>query len=568
MNDLINRFAAGQITRRQLMKRAAALGVSTSALAAALPGTSLAAPSSTARPAARLSQTAADQLVVVDNLQGFGWLYLDPGKFFEINSTSALVLCYESLYAVPDPKDLTSFAPLLAKDMPQLSADGLTATIPLRDDVTFHNSGNPMTADDVVFSAQRLGNLKGNPSFIFNDFFDKVEAVDPHTVKFTLKAPNAALIAILSCVFWGVLDSKVAQEHGGLSGPDAADKDKLTDWFNQGNSCGTGPYRLTTWDKANAVTLDASDKYWGEAPNFTQIIYRNVADTNTQLQLLESGEADIAFIVDPDNYERVKSNPGLQVLEGNSLALQYVALNCDPAVGGPLSKKEARQAIAYSLDYDGVINDLLAGGAVRPAAPIPLGLLGADDVKDLAYKQDLAKAQQLWDASGAGETEITLTYGAGQITPAGLTHDVLATKMKSDIEKIKGVTIKLSPMNPDDRLSDYRAAKLQFTISDWSADYPDVHTYADSFARTDGPATHRVKYANPKCDELLDQGITEQDPAKRKQIYIDLQKILIEDVPFISQFQPIYRSPASVNVTGAQPHATYILDLRHAKKTQ
>jgi ABC-type transport system substrate-binding protein len=140
--------------------------------------------------------------------------------------------------------------------------------------------------------------------------------------------------------------------------------------------------------------------------------------------------------------------------------------------------------------------------------------------------------------------------------------------MKSDIEKIKGVKIKLAPMNPDDRLAEYRAAKLQFTISDWSADYPDVHTYADSFARTDGPATHRVKYANPECDKLLDQGITERDQEKRKQIYIDLQKILIEDVPFISQFQPIYRSPASVNVTGAQPHATYILDLRNAKKTQ
>jgi ABC-type transport system substrate-binding protein len=144
---------------------------------------------------------------------------------------------------------------------------------------------------------------------------------------------------------------------------------------------------------------------------------------------------------------------------------------------------------------------------------------------------------------------------------------VLAPKLKSDIEKIKGLTVKLQPMDPTQRLADYRAAKLQFTMSDWSPDYPDVHTYADPFGRTGGAAAKRVNYSDPQVDQLLDQGIAELDPAKRKDIYVQIQKILIDDAAFLVDFQPNYRSPASSKVQGAQTHGIYILQLRNVTKT-
>jgi ABC-type transport system substrate-binding protein len=104
-------------------------------------------------------------------------------------------------------------------------------------------------------------------------------------------------------------------------------------------------------------------------------------------------------------------------------------------------------------------------------------------------------------------------------------------------------------------------------MSDWSPDYPDVHTYADPFGRTGGAAAKRVNYSDPQVDQLLDQGIAELDPAKRKDIYVQIQKILIDDAAFLVDFQPNYRSPASSKVQGAQTHGIYILQLRNVTKT-
>jgi peptide/nickel transport system substrate-binding protein len=282
--------------------------------------------------------------------------------------------------------------------------------------------------------------------------------------------------------------------------------------------------------------------------------------------LLETGEADIAFAADPDKISEVQSNPGLQLLENPSLAIEYVAMHTHADVGGPLAKKEARQAIAHAIDYDGIITGLLGGHAQRPATIAPLGLLGTEDVKDKAYQTDIAKANELWKASGGGTTELSLTYGAGQLTPAGLSRDVLAPKLQQDIQKIDGVTVKLVPMDSNERLQLYREGKLQFTMSDWSPDYDDVHTYVDPFGHTGGAAAKRVGYSDPEVDKLLTQGIAELDPAKRKDIYIKIQEALIDAAAFLVEFQPHYLSPASKAVKGVQPHGIYILQLRYASK--
>ncbi|HEX5500767.1 MAG TPA: ABC transporter substrate-binding protein, partial [Thermomicrobiales bacterium] len=169
--EVLRALEARKLNRRRLMQTGAA---ATAAAALPLSG-KLAAPGAAAAPRA---QTEANQLVVLDSLQTQNWLYMDPGKFYEINPSAALNMLYESLYFIPDGSKIGEIKPLLATDMPTYSSDGLTATIKIRDGVKFQNSGNPMTADDVVWSWYRLKNLKGNPSFLFSDFMDSVKAVD------------------------------------------------------------------------------------------------------------------------------------------------------------------------------------------------------------------------------------------------------------------------------------------------------------------------------------------------------------------------------------------------------
>ncbi len=450
--------------------------------------------------------------------------------------------------------------------MPEVSDDGLTATIRLKPGVTFHNSGNEMTADDWVWSWNRLKNLLGNPSFLVTDFIESFSAPDTTTIEINLLSPNAALAALLTSLPFAVTDSATAQENGGVAEEGADASDTLTDWLNQGNSIGTGPYRLTQWDTANEIILEKFEDYWGDEAAFDRVIFRNVADSSTRLQLLETGEADYAYSVDPDQIQQVLDNPGLQLLEGPSLAYEYLALNTTEEVGGPLASKEARQAIGHAIDYSGIIDGLVSGRAVRPATVIPLGLLGADVVQPEAYQTDIARANELWEASGNGPTELTLTYGAGQSAPGGLSRDILAAKLQQDIQNIEGVTVSLTPMDSNQRLQEFREGRLQFTMSDWSPDYADVHTYADPFGRTGGAAANRVGYSDPAVDALLEEGIAEQDVEARTEDYVELQQIVLDAAAFLVEFQPNYLVPASATLQGVAPHGVYIVQLRYASR--
>ncbi|MFM9107466.1 MAG: ABC transporter substrate-binding protein, partial [Chloroflexota bacterium] len=413
--DVLRSIESRRLNRRRLVVTAAA------GAAAALP-LSLATRSASA-------QIDATTLVIADETAA-AFITLDPGWFYEINPAAAMALNYEPLYTLPDSQQATEFAPLLAADFPELSDDGLTATIKLRDDVKFH-SGNPMTADDVIFSWTRLKNIKWQASFMASDYWSAVEKVDDHTIKLTLTSPNAALVPILSSLPLSVVDSVLLKENGGTDAEDADTTDTGKEWINEGNSVGTGPYKCTIWDIENEVVLEKNADYWGEPAKLDRIIWRNIEGANQQLQAVQAGEADIAFSVDPDAVEGIKAEGTLQIISGPTLNHQYLALHTSDEVGGPLSSKALRQAIGHAIDYDGIINDLLKGAAIQPATIVPEPLLGTDLVADKKYTLDLAKAQELFDSTGLGEVELTLTYGAGDTADGGLDNETLVTKLQS-----------------------------------------------------------------------------------------------------------------------------------------
>ena len=322
------------------------------------------------------------------------------------------------------------------------------------------------------------------------------------------------------------------------------------------------------WDLNSAVILKANPDYWGEAPKFEQIIFTNVLDANAQLQAVQTGDADIAYSLNPDSASQVAEDANLQLIEGPTLALQYLAMNADPEQGGPLANPQVRQAFAYAIDYDSIITNILGGAGVRPALPIPLPLYGSEAMQAKAYTYDPAKAQELWDAAGVGDQEIEITYDSDSVGEGGVNLETLATAIKANLEAITGVTIKLAPLPGTERIGNYRNRDYQATISPWTPDYPDVDTYATPFFRTDTAAAKRVGYSNPEVDKLLDQGLHETDSAKREEIYTQIQELVLPDIPFIVLYQPNDRKPASIKVQGVTVHPIYILNLRNGSKTE
>ncbi len=575
ISDLVASLRRGELNRRDFLKRSTAAGLTAAAAMSILQSETFAAPGGSSKTLVR-NQIDASTLVIADTLSGGGyWLSLDPGWFFEINPTAAMRVLYEGLYHLPDPENPTDVQPLLAEGMPEFSEDGLTATIAVKQGVTFHHTGTEMTAKDWVFSWNRLKNIGAQPSFLGADYWTEVVAVDDYTLQLTLPSPNAALASVLCAVQLTVTDSEAVKALGGTDAEPSAEEDApevqanadARDQISQ-TSVGTGPFLVTQWDVNSEIIVERNPDYWGEAPALERIIWRNIVEANAQLQAVQTGESDIAYALNLESLPTVREDESLQLIEGTGLQIQYIAFNLREERGGPVANLDVRQALAAAIDYDGILEGILGGGARRPATAVPLPLTGSEEVLPNAYVEDLARAQELWDASGVGEQEIEITYDSDGPGVGGVNLETLATKIKADLERIEGCTIALAPMPGVERVTAYRNQDFQATISPWAPDYPDVDTFATPFGQTDTGAAGRVGFSDPEVDEWLRAGISEQDPAARTEIYVQIQQRLIEQAPYIVLFQPNEQKVASIAVQGVTTHPVYMMELKNGSKSE
>jgi peptide/nickel transport system substrate-binding protein len=262
--------------------------------------------------------------------------------------------------------------------------------------------------------------------------------------------------------------------------------------------------------------------------------------------------------LDPDAIGQAREDSELQVVETPGMVIYYLALHSEgqPEVAGILEDVRVRQAVAYSIDYDGIVEELQGGAAVRPASMIAIGMLGADKLQETAYVEDLDKAKELLAEAGAEDGELTLSYRANPDT------EIYVAKLKADIER-SGLSVTLAPGDPTNVLQDYREAKLQAVFLQWGPDYPDVHTNAFPFGGVEDVAPSlRMSYVNEDNVPLLEQAIQELDPVKREDLYVQVGENMIEDAVFIPIYQPVSQEAVKSTVTGVTLSTVwfYLLD--------
>src|SRR5437868_14867 len=235
-----------------------------------------------ARPAAPAHATAGGTLLVARDIRDAKTM--DPGRFYEFTSSAMAANCYDTLVTFRGT-DTTHPQRDLATTW-SISGGGKVFTFHLRHDVRFAN-GDPMAADDVVFSYRRLEYLKDNPAFLVSGATD-IRALDTYTVRITLGAPDISFLAALADPNFGVLDSRLVKAHGGDDSPQAATKDTAR-LFLDGQSAGTGAFQMTTWRRNNQIVLVRNPYYWGPRPPMDKIIFQNVPDAATQRLLVQKG---------------------------------------------------------------------------------------------------------------------------------------------------------------------------------------------------------------------------------------------------------------------------------------
>ena len=232
---------------------------------------------------------------------------LDPHRQFDYSPPITEHAIYETLVTM-EPGDYENVTPLLATSW-ELADDGAAWVFHLRPDVKFV-SGNPMTAEDVKFSFDRLVNLKDNPASLAENL-KSTEVVDANTVKLVMNDKTQPLLNILISPNFAIVDSKTVQEQGGTSAAGADTDDTATAWLDA-HSAGTGPYQLDSWDRNSQIVLTANPNYWRDPAAYPRVVLRHMADSAAQLLALQRGDIDAALNLTPEQLDSVASDTNIR----------------------------------------------------------------------------------------------------------------------------------------------------------------------------------------------------------------------------------------------------------------
>ena len=212
--------------------------------------------------------------------------------------------------------------------------------------------------------------------------------------------PTQPILAILSGPNFGVMERKAVEAQGGTAAKDANTADKATQWLNQ-HSAGAGPFTIVGWTRGAQILLTRNAHYFRGPAHFEHVIVRHMGDSATQLLAIRRGDIGVAFNLIPEQIATLKDDKQVRVEGLRSLDYVYMALTNEPAFNKALAVKEARQAIASAIDYDGIINSLLGGQAMRCASLH----------SDRAVRLDRGDDEEIWLAPGSGSGEATAAEG-------------------------------------------------------------------------------------------------------------------------------------------------------------
>lgn len=476
---------------------------------------------------------------------------LDPARSVTPTQTVATRAIYDTLLRTKGGSDTTP-VPSIAKSF-DASADAKTFTFHLRDDATFAD-GSKLTSADVLFSFNRMANLKMGSSYMMDGI--TVTAPDATTVVMTAKVPTPAIPQTVTSPAFAILNSKLVKDNGGTDAADAATTDKTETWFNT-KSAGGGPYVLDSYKTNDSITLVRNDKYWGPKPTFDRVVIRAMA-APTQLLNVQRGTNEIALNLSAAQSGTLTSKPNLTVKTDASPSLVRLQTTMDPEASKTGANPHIQQAVRYGVNYDALVQ--LAGvGAVQAAGLLPAPMAGSVP-SDKGVKQDVAKAKAEVAASGISSPTLTLSYPS-DINVNGILFATFAQRIASDLQAV-GITVKLEALPVATYLPKWRTGKMEMTVT---YSYPDIYDPSSVVSYLPG-GSDGVRVGWKKgADAALEAGgakLTETvDPAQRAAQAIELQQKMTTEGPYIPLLQASQTVVSSSNLTGVALDPGWTIDV-------
>lgn len=476
---------------------------------------------------------------------------LDPPSTQDGESSRVTRQIYESLLSFKE----NSFEVVesLAVDW-DVSDDGTVYTFYLREGVTFHD-GTPFNAEAVKINFERwadpehefafkdegyaysvygnqFGGFKGDDGHIIQE----INVINDHEIQFVLKEPFAAFLQNMGMEYFSIISPAALAKYGPS--------------INE-NPVGTGPFKFVSWTKNQSIVLEKNENYWLEGyPKLDQIIFQVIPENSARLTALRAGQIDIMDGLNPDDYETVKKEAGLQAFERATNNFGYLGFNTEKE---PFNNPLVRRAMHHAVNKEELISLLYANLAQPAKNPLPPSYLGYnDEIEPYEYNPELAK-QLLAEAGYADGFEFDL-WTMPVARPYMPNPERAAEVLQQYFAEV-GLTAKIVTMEWATYLDEIATDAKDVFMLGWSGTNGDSDYFLGTLLSSPSiPDPNNTFYSNEKVDQLLAKARVTVDEKERGALWAEALAIIHEDSPMIPLVHSIPVLAGSDRVKNYVPH--------------
>lgn len=403
--------------------------------------------------------------------------------------------------------------------------DHRSMTFRVREGVRFHD-GTPCDAEAVAISFERQRDLKHR--FHYTDgaypYWEamfgsvaKCTAVDAGTVRFEFSEPMPPFFLQLLAMFNCGIVSPKALERGAK-------------WVAR-NPVGTGPFRFVAWESGQEITLEANPDWWGGKPKIGRLVLKVVPSPKTMVSALQTSGVHGIDAMDPEDVAGIRSNPAFVLHEiSQGLSVCYLSLNNEVK---PFDDPRVRRAVAMAIDKPRLVRAAYAGLATPISTLLPAGMDGHLAIPDRT--RDVEGAKALLREAGVLGSKVRLHY-MNNPRPYVPNPDALAAQIREDLREA-GLEVELRKEEWANHLPLLQNGEHQMGILGWSPDVPDADNYLyvllDKDAAKKGSANNVSFYRSEAFHEKVLAARRTYDPAVRRRLYEEAQRIAFEDCPLV-----------------------------------
>ncbi|MTD39083.1 peptide ABC transporter substrate-binding protein [Erwinia sp. CPCC 100877] len=466
---------------------------------------------------------------------------------------------FEGLYQLDKDDNLI---PAVAKEMPEISADGKTYKIALREDAKWSN-GDPVTAHDFVFAWKKMADPKNQANYFFlmdgtilngTEIVNEeksadelgVKALDDYTLEIKLVKPVTYFTSLLAFSPFFPQNEKFVTEKGKQYGTSSE------------NIVSNGPFLMENWDQSSMSWDLVKNRNYYEADKVKsdKIHFEVLKETNTVFNLYESGELDVAVLTG-DFAKQNNDNPDYQAIQRSkvySLRMNQQR-NGKPSI---FANENVRKAISYALDKKSLVENILADGSTDIYGYIPKDFVanpetGEDfrkDAGDLVKTDEKLANEYLEKAKKELNGDVTIEL----LSKDGDGDKKVAEFIQGQLEKtLPGLKINVKTVPLNNSIELMKKGDYELSVGMWGPDYQDPMTFLESSVSS----KNKTSYRSEKYDQLIEDASNKyaNDPLKRWETLIKAEKVLVEeDAALIPLYQQARGQLVRPRVEGIQYH--------------